>query len=484
MTIQVKSKREYLQAETYSEVVSLLKGHKKCAVIRPTGWGKTHLFSSLVKNYKKVLYLYPTKSVLKMVSTTLSKGNITIGSKKSGGDGRVIPMTFARLSRLTDIEVDKIKSVDFDLVVIDELHRGGAEKVSEVLTTLIPYWVSTGTHVIGGTATPLRSDGYDVVKEFFDDIVCSKYTLQDAISDGLLPLPIYSFSVFNKDSLLEPIKTALKGVSKEARKTYSEKLKSLEYTVAVKLNASQVIKKAVNLAHDNPTYLKFIVFLPNKFVLKEEKEKVVAYFTEAFPHLHDIKTLTIHSDKEFRSNVNDLENLTPTDGRIDLIFAINMLNEGYHIDSLTGVVMLRRTHSLIINTQQIGRAFNVMSDKRPIIIDLVDNFNTPYLFSSLRGNQNSKLEKGVLSDYELSREKVTLVDNVTSTFKLLDKLCSEITEDVEQQICQLWYSYCQHLPSNQIKHLIKAQGGGINSHQVKEILISYGLITESQSQLL
>lgn len=481
MILDMRSKRERLQDETFLEVTQLLSKHHRCAVIRPTGWGKTHLFSRLIKNYNRVLYIYPTDSVLTMVKETLTRDNIIVGTRKNGGNDRVIPMTFTRLSRLDNNQLEKVKSTHFDLVVIDELHRGGARGSSSMLETLIPYWAERGTHVIGGTATPLRSDGYDVVKEFFNDITCSKYTLQDAITDGLLQLPIYSFSVFNTETLLDPIKTALRGVSKDSRKTYLGNLKSLEYTISNKLNASEVIKNAVNLVYEKPSYLKFIVFLPNKAMVESEKDNVVSYFEEAFPHLTDIKTLVIHSDSEFRSNVNRLENLTPTDGRIDLILAVNMLNEGYHIDSLTGVVMLRQTKSFIINSQQIGRAFNVMSDKRPIIIDLVDNFNTPYLFTSLRGEKPSSAPQGVLTDYELTRETVTLLDNVTSTFELLDKLCVEITEDVEQQICQLWYSYCQHLPKDQIKHLIKAQGGGINSQLVKEVLIAYGLITEAQA---
>lgn len=484
MLLDKRSKRERLQDETFLEVTQLLEKHNRCALVRPTGWGKTHLFSRLIKEYKRVLYIYPTESILNMVTKTLAKDNIVVGSKKQGGDGRLLPMTFLRLSRLDEEQLEKLKSMNFDLVVIDELHRGGAKKSSEILETLIPYWASRGTHVVGGTATPFRSDGYDVIKEFFNDISCSKYTLQDAINDGLLQLPVYSFSVFNKGALLDPIKTALRGMSKESRQIYAKELKPLEYTISNKLNASEVIKNAISLVYEKPSYLKFIVFLPNKSMVESEKDNVVSYFEEAFPHLTDIKTLVIHSDKEFKSNVDKLENLTPTDGRIDLILAVNMLNEGYHVDSLTGVVMLRQTKSHIINSQQIGRAFNVMSDNRPIIIDLVDNFNTPYLFTSLRGEQSLGKEKGVLSDYELKRENVTLLDNVTSTFDLLDKLCVGITEDVEQQVCQLWYSYCQHLPKDQIKQLIKAQGGGINSQRVKEVLISYGLITEVQAHYL
>ena len=53
-----------------------------------------------------------------------------------------------------------------------------------------------------------------------------------------------------------------------------------------------------------------------------------------------------------------------------------MLNEGYHINDLDGVIMMRPTFSPTIYTQQLGRALTVGGSKKPVVLDLVNNFDS------------------------------------------------------------------------------------------------------------
>lgn len=57
-----------------------------------------------------------------------------------------------------------------------------------------------------------------------------------------------------------------------------------------------------------------------------------------------------------------------------LLFCIDMLNEGIHVDDVDGVILLRPTVSPIIYLQQIGRALSAGSEKTPLIFDLVNQF--------------------------------------------------------------------------------------------------------------
>ena len=45
---------------------------------------------------------------------------------------------------------------------------------------------------------------------------------------------------------------------------------------------------------------------------------------------------------------------------------------GYHVESITGIMLLRETNSAVIYNQQIGRCFSVRSNNKPIIFDVVD----------------------------------------------------------------------------------------------------------------
>ena len=53
-------KVDILRQETYEEAMILLKKYKKCAIIRPTGFGKTGILTKIIKSNpkKKILYLF------------------------------------------------------------------------------------------------------------------------------------------------------------------------------------------------------------------------------------------------------------------------------------------------------------------------------------------------------------------------------------------------------------------------------------------
>ena len=69
-------KVDRLRQETYEEAMALLKKYRKCAIIRPTGFGKTGILTKIIKNgkFKKILYLYPTEVVKNTVLDFYYKG--------------------------------------------------------------------------------------------------------------------------------------------------------------------------------------------------------------------------------------------------------------------------------------------------------------------------------------------------------------------------------------------------------------------------
>ena len=61
-----------------------------------------------------------------------------------------------------------------------------------------------------------------------------------------------------------------------------------------------------------------------------------------------------------------------------------MLNEGIHVKDVDGVILLRPTVSPILYLQQIGRALAAGKKSRPVIFDIVDNFESLYTIDSIR----------------------------------------------------------------------------------------------------
>lgn len=77
---------------------------------------------------------------------------------------------------------------------------------------------------------------------------------------------------------------------------------------------------------------------------------------------------------------------------LKLLFSIDMLNEGLHVENISGVIMLRSTDSRIIYLQQLGRAMS--SDKtreQTIVFDLVNN----YLKNNLDREINEKSKREI-----------------------------------------------------------------------------------------
>jgi len=62
------------------------------------------------------------------------------------------------------------------------------------------------------------------------------------------------------------------------------------------------------------------------------------------------------------------------DGELEVIFAVDIFNEGVDVPSIDTVLMLRPTESAIIWLQQLGRGLRVSADKeRLVVIDYIGN---------------------------------------------------------------------------------------------------------------
>ena len=65
MNKNIKAKLIQRLSETYKQTVEILKKNGKCVILRPSGFGKTVTMCRIAQReeYKKVLYIYPTKII-------------------------------------------------------------------------------------------------------------------------------------------------------------------------------------------------------------------------------------------------------------------------------------------------------------------------------------------------------------------------------------------------------------------------------------
>ena len=379
-------KIDRLRNETYNEAVELIEKENKCAIIRPTGFGKTGILTKFIKSgkYNKILYLYPTDVVKQTVfDFYYSKGYKLL---KNSAIPNVTFMTYMKLTQLSDKNFKEIKGTD--LIICDEYHRIGATETMEGLRQIIKD--NKKAKLLGASATPDRMDMIDVTALFFDDITTSRYTLHDAIKDGIIKKPYYCYcseEASNPD-VLERIKKDVmlkveSGMNEAEKKEVRELLHGRMVEVANLNRMERVISDTLAESKLPTNYQKYIVFFSNFSHMKMKKNTVKSWFQKAFP-THTIKTLTITSETlENTQNVRKLNSLTFRDKGIDLIFCCDMLNMGYHIGDLTGIVMYRTTYSNIIYAQQLGRALSTGDTQAKIVFDVVDNLHRKSIYSML-----------------------------------------------------------------------------------------------------
>ena len=399
-------KADEVRKETLKDLMYKLKKFGKCALIRPTGWGKTWLLARLIKNYKKVLYVYPTQVIADTVNDRLKKSNTEpsedtyidpetielIGNMEK--ESNVTMLTYQKLAISSPKELVTL-TAGCDLIIFDESHRMCAPKASLNIKYILQ--INKKTKVIGATATPTRGDDHDFVTEFFDNIATYPYTAHDSFEDGIFLKP--HVCCFTTDMKL------IENDLKEAALTAGEDFYNMYIKEVIKSNVvnwarmHKIDKEIKNICtqYADTNCMKFICFFATCEQLDKKSEEVKKWFHKAFPK-HKIETLIITSRTDECANTELLETLGKKNNTIYLICTINMLNLGYHVKDLTGIIMYRGTTSDIIYVQQMGRCFSATMENACIVFDIVDNTHRKALWVKNKNEeQQSRTKKGYRS---------------------------------------------------------------------------------------
>ena len=401
-------KVDALRQETYEEAMILLKKYKKCAIIRPTGFGKTGILTKIIKSNpkKKILYLYPTE----VVRNTVLDFYYDDQRHKAIDIDNVIFMTYMKLTSLSAKDMKFLK--DIDLIICDECHRLGATETMQGMKDLLE--LNPKVKLLGATATPERMDMIDEISLFFEDRVTSRYTLHDAFQDGIIQKPYYCFCAFGESDpkrLAEIKKDAMlqvEAMDANDRKYATELLNAKMIEISKLSKMEYVIKETLKETNLDTKYQKYIVFFSNFAHMRRAKGNVKKWFSEAFP-THKINELTITSEtKEYAQNVNKLDDLTYQENTIDLIYSCEMLNMGYHVSDLTGIIMYRGTYSSIVYMQQLGRALSTGDAVPRVVFDVVDNIHRKSTYTMLS-------EQYQESEFITEAEKAEYIELVNRT---------------------------------------------------------------------
>ena len=341
-------------------------GYKKQAIVQATGTGKSYIVKNVIdrmnqSNLKyKVLYLSPSGDINEQFEDHVSP------------DWDIKILTYSMLNvHHKEKLLKEAVGTDYDLIVVDECHRALAIEWNKAYNKLVS--LNPQAYIIGLTATPKRVDQLrtdtDTVEELFDGIAVSNLTLPQAINYNILVAPEYYIGVFKIKEQVNKINKSYEENSDRFidNEPLREKLREMNAKWAKSTGELEVFKEVFkNREKEN---YKFICFCPNTEFIERNSDSIVDKLSESMDR--HIRKFVYHSKDA--SLKDEWQEFKKAKSGFNILFVINILNEGYHLHDIDGCIMYRGTDSHIIYYQQLGRVLSVGNEKSPIVIDMVNN---------------------------------------------------------------------------------------------------------------
>ena len=355
------------------------KGKDKALLISSTGTGKTYLSAFELRKYnpKKALFIVHREQIARQAlesykdvfGDTKTMGILSGNSKDINRE--IIFSTIQTLSK--DDILYNFKKDEFDYIVIDEVHKAGANSYQKVVNYFMPKFL------LGMTATPERNDDFDIFK-MFDNNIAYEIRLQQALEEDLLcPFHYFGISDVTVDG------TELNDNS------------DFRFLVAEE-RVNHIIDK-INFYGYCGDRVKGLIFCSSK---KEAKKLSNIFNNRGYKTV----ALTGEDSQEVREDAIKRLEQDEIDNSLDYIFTVDIFNEGVDIPSINQIVMLRPTQSAIIFVQQLGRGLRKSKFKEyVVIIDFVGSYNNNFLIPiALSGDRT--FNKDNIRRYVLESSKV------------------------------------------------------------------------------
>lgn len=417
-------------AEAYEEVLNLFESTGKAAVIHPTGTGKSFIGFKLCEDFpeSKVLWLSPSEYIFETQLQNL---------KEAAADYEPDNVEFCTYARLMRMSEEEIAELNPDYLVLDEFHRAGAEKWGEGIQRLIQEYPNVPRLGLSATAIRYLDNQRDMADELFDGCVASEITLGEAVVRGILTPPRYVTTVYSYQKDYERYHNKVRKLrNKELRENANFYLETLKRRLENADGLDVIFNRHMTERHG-----KYIVFCADYEHLQEMAEKAGEWFrlVDPFPRIYSVYSDDPSSSKSFAQFKEDNQN-----DHLRLLYCIDALNEGIHVEGVSGVILLRPTVSPIIYKQQIGRALSAGSRADAVIFDIVMNIDNLYSIDSIKEEMRVALTyyRSLGDQKQIVNERFDVIDEVQNCRELFEKLDDTLTAswDVMYGFAQAYYA--------------------------------------------
>lgn len=317
-------------------------GLSKALIVAATGSGKTYLAAFDARNYdaKRVLFVVHRDKILVDAKETFKK---VFGDSKTYGlyvdKHKDIDADFLFASnQMLALHLNDFAPDEFDYIVIDECHHATASTYKAIMS-----YFKAG-FMLGITATPERMDNEDVF-ELFDKNVPYELRLRDAIVNDLV-VPFHYYGI--RDKLVD----------------YGEKDNTKISKEIAKVENIDFIKNEIE-KHRPSGKLKALAFCTS-----------IAHATLMADLFNEVgyNAVALSGSNDLGQRVKAFNDLQDDSNPLEIICAIDILNEGVDIPEVNMVLFLRPTESSTIFLQQLGRGLRKAPGKQYVtVLDFIGN---------------------------------------------------------------------------------------------------------------
>ena len=277
-----------------------------------------------------------------------------------------------------------------------------------------------------------------MAEELFDSRVASDMTLGEAIVRGILPAPNYVTTVYQYQKDLARYQTRVDNLRSPGIQDVNQK-----YLDALRRALEQADGLDKVFAHHITNKSgKYIVFCANK----EHMDEMISHVPEWFAKVNaEVAVYEAYSDDpgtdkafaDFKTDESD---------KLKLLFCIDMLNEGVHVEGISGVILFRPTISPIIYKQQIGRALTAGDTAAPLILDVVNNFEGLTSISGLQGEMQEAVHRLYANGEgdKIITERFEVIEQVHDCRVLFEQLQASLSSSWDHYFSEASIYYAEH----------------------------------------
>lgn len=281
---------------------------------------------------------------------------------------------FASVQSLAARGVASIGADRFDVVIVDEFHRAEARTYQQLLEHVTPKVL------LGLTATPERSDGHDV-RRWFDGHTAAELRLWEALERDLL-CPFHYFGVYDATDV---------AAIEWRRGGYD--VESLDNIYTGNDARAAIVLREINDKVADPKRMRALGFCVSV---------AHATYMASVANAAGLKANALSGQSSQEERAAALAALRS--GDVQVIFSVDLFNEGLDVPLVDTVLLLRPTESATVFLQQLGRGLRHAPGKAHLtVLDFIGyqhkRFRFDLRFQALTGLARGRLEGAIAEGF-------------------------------------------------------------------------------------